>query len=143
MFAERNRPIVLVIVAAGLVGAFMVSYATAKAEALDVTPPRGAMRRPERALYLILGATLTPVLGPWLSRAGGPIMQDAPIIAAVAMVALVSNVSALRRLAAVARGVAGRPSGSATGLSAEAGRGTAPASPPYPGTPPGPAKEPA
>ena len=37
--------------APSLVGAFMVSYTTAKAEAMNVLAARGAMRRSERATF--------------------------------------------------------------------------------------------
>ena len=35
-----------------ILGAFMVSYTTAKAESLGVAPPRGLMRRAERGIVL-------------------------------------------------------------------------------------------
>jgi len=82
----------------------MVSYSTAKAEALHVTAPRGAMRRAERAVYLVAGAALTPlsgVLAARLSLAGW--VQDAPILAALALVGIVANASAIRRLYAIAQ----------------------------------------
>jgi len=75
-----------------LIGSFMVSYSTAKAEALQVTPPRGSMRRPERAMYLTLGA----ILSPFSSSAY-------PMIFVLVMVALIANGSALRRLYAISK----------------------------------------
>ena len=43
---------------AAMLASFMVSYASAKAEALQVSPPRGLMRRHERGTYLIAGVGL-------------------------------------------------------------------------------------
>lgn len=92
----------LTLTLAALLGAFMVSYSTAKAEALAVTAPRGAMRRAERATYLAVGALLVPVTAslagrlPWWAG-------ELPILAALALVAVLGNVSAVRRLIAVAR----------------------------------------
>ncbi len=86
---------------AALSGAFMVSYATAKAEALQVPAPRGAMRRPERAVYLVLGTLLTPVVAWLLPPPTLPV--GAPLLAALLLIGVVGNVSAVRRLAAIAR----------------------------------------
>jgi CDP-diacylglycerol--glycerol-3-phosphate 3-phosphatidyltransferase len=97
----------LVLTLGALLGAFMVSYATAKADALGVAPPRGAMRRPERALYLAVGALLVPLakaLTPGLPWWAG----ESPILVALALVAVVGNVSAVRRLVAIARTAAAR-----------------------------------
>jgi phosphatidylglycerophosphate synthase len=96
--AER---VLVALCVAALGGSFMVSYSTAKAEALGVEAPRGSMRRPERSLYLILGAVSTSLLGGW----GVARFAEAPMLAALAWVAVVSNASAVLRLAAVARAV--------------------------------------
>jgi phosphatidylglycerophosphate synthase len=109
----REEPAALVLTLLALAGSFMVSYGTAKAEALQVESPRGAMRRVERAVYLGAGVIFVPVaqalaarfsLASWVSHAIG----HAPILAALALVGVVGNVSAARRLAAVARAVAER-----------------------------------
>lgn len=99
-FHFRARPVLLVLALAAIGGAFMVSYSTAKAEALAVTPPRGAMRRAERAVYLLLGVVVTAILRAIPAAAA---WSDAPVAAALALVAVVGNVSAVRRLSAVAR----------------------------------------
>jgi len=104
-----GRTLVLTLVA--VAGAMMVSYATAKAEALQVPAPRGAMRRPERAVYLIVGTALVPIVA--AIAAGGrlpPWTARVPLIAALAIVGLVGNVSAVRRLRAVASAVRERES---------------------------------
>ena len=61
VYYYRSHDQVLFIVLAAIIGSFMVSYATAKAEAMGVAAPRGAMRRGERAAYLIFGAAFTPL----------------------------------------------------------------------------------
>jgi CDP-diacylglycerol---glycerol-3-phosphate 3-phosphatidyltransferase len=102
-FHWRERPAALVLVLGAIAGSFMVSYATAKAEALRVEAPRGSMRRTERAVYLLAGVALTPLLA--AIDALPPSASDAPALAAVVLVAVVGNASAVRRLAAVARAV--------------------------------------
>ncbi len=93
-----------------LLGSFMVSYGSAKAEALGVPPPRGAMRRAERAAYLCAGALLSPVATLLADRAQLPAwVGDAPLLGALALVGVVANVSAVRRLEAVGHAVGGRP----------------------------------
>jgi len=122
-FWFREDPLALGLALLTALGSFMVSYGTAKAEALQVDAPRGAMRRAERAVYLTLGVVLAPVAAAAAARLGlaaptlalGPSGQDAaewfgsvPILLSLALVGVVSNVSAARRLAAVARAVAAR-----------------------------------
>jgi putative flippase GtrA len=85
----------------------MTSYATAKAEALRVDIPRGAMRRPERALYLTLGVALTPIASA-LAGARGPWVAHAPMLAALLVVAVVANASAAHRLRALLRALSDR-----------------------------------
>lgn len=100
----REIPILMLLTLATLIGSFMVSYSTAKAEALAVSPPKGSMRRPERAMYLILGAALSPVTIPWWEATREfPIAIGHPMVAALALVAVLSNVSAVERLWAVAK----------------------------------------
>lgn len=94
--ALRASVALLVLTLAALLASFMVSYTTAKAEALGVTLPRGTMRRPERATYLTIGALLGPVAALF-----GASYSVAPIVLALALVALVGNVSAVRRIASL------------------------------------------
>jgi CDP-diacylglycerol--glycerol-3-phosphate 3-phosphatidyltransferase len=95
----RASVILLALTLAALVASFMMSYGTAKAEAVRIDAPRGSMRRAERAAYLIGGAALTP-----LAEAAFPssAWATAPIVLALLLVALVGNVSAIQRLAFVA-----------------------------------------
>ena len=82
----------LLLTLAALAGSFMVSYSTAKAEALQVSPPRGSMRRSERALYLTLGAMLTPI-------------YTYAMIFALVIVAILANISAIQRMYHIAQSV--------------------------------------
>jgi CDP-diacylglycerol--glycerol-3-phosphate 3-phosphatidyltransferase len=84
-----------------LFGAFMISYSTAKAEALKVPPPRGSMRRAERAIYLLFAAGLTPLVG-GLMPADAPVtLREAPMILAMGLIAVVANASVVLRLRAI------------------------------------------
>lgn len=100
----REIPILMVLALLALLGSYMVSYSSAKAEALQVDVPKGSMRRPERAVYLILGAALSPITIPWLeSRRELPIPLGHPMVAALCLVAVLANFSAVERLWAIAR----------------------------------------
>jgi CDP-diacylglycerol--glycerol-3-phosphate 3-phosphatidyltransferase len=82
-------------VLAALFGAMMITYSTAKAEALGLTPPRGWMKRPERIVWLLGGATAAGLTGP------------AALVVAFTVVAVAANVSAILRLAALHRAARG------------------------------------
>ncbi|HEX8796936.1 MAG TPA: CDP-alcohol phosphatidyltransferase family protein [Polyangiaceae bacterium] len=82
---------ILALTLAAIAGSFMVSYGSAKAEAIGVPVPPGVMRRAERAACLCTGVLLASMLG------------DGAIVVAVALVAVVGNVSAIRRLVKLAR----------------------------------------
>src|SRR5262249_15420500 len=87
-----------------MLASFMASYATAKAEAMHVDPPKGAMRRHERSAYLIAGCVLSSIVSPWLEPFPSyPALRAAPCLAALFVVAVVGNYSAARRLWLTAR----------------------------------------
>ena len=90
-----QQPWVQALALASLAGSFMISYSSAKAEALRVVAPRGSMRRAERAVYLTMAAALTPLVG--------AIRGVTPLMLALALVALVANASAIGRLRSIAR----------------------------------------
>ncbi|MBI4902090.1 MAG: CDP-alcohol phosphatidyltransferase family protein [Acidobacteria bacterium] len=92
----RNDLPWMLLSAGALVGGFMVSYTTAKAEAAHVTPPRGSMRRAERAVYLLTAAGFTSLTKEWFAT-------EAPILFAIALVSVVANISAIRRFATLMR----------------------------------------
>jgi CDP-diacylglycerol--glycerol-3-phosphate 3-phosphatidyltransferase len=103
----RDSALLLLLTLLAILAAFMVSYSTAKAQALALPAPRGSMRRSERAVCLILGTGLTP-----LAALLDPAAARIPITASIALIAVVGNVSALRRLAAIARGARERETAS-------------------------------
>src|SRR6185436_1296956 len=85
-FFFRYQPAPLVLSLVALVGAFMVSYSTAKADELEVVPPRGSMRRGERCVLLIGAAALAPV-----TALVGPLGVEAPLVLAVGVIAVFAN----------------------------------------------------
>ncbi|MBI4403061.1 MAG: CDP-alcohol phosphatidyltransferase family protein, partial [Deltaproteobacteria bacterium] len=87
-----------------LLGSFMVSYSTAKAEALGIKIASGMMRRPERAFYLIVGAALSPISIRFL-EAFNPIPIGYPMVAALLFVGLLSNITAIERFWTIAKRV--------------------------------------
>jgi CDP-diacylglycerol--glycerol-3-phosphate 3-phosphatidyltransferase len=100
LFHESTPILAMVLVA--LVGSFMVSYGSAKAESLRVAVPDGMMRRAERATVLCVGVAMVPFAGVLATRLDVPWLQHAPILAAVGIVAVAANASAVRRLRLVA-----------------------------------------
>jgi len=102
IFFRESEP-VLALVLGALMGSFMVSYGSAKAEALRVPVPAGAMRRAERATCLCLGTTLVPLTGAITRMCGGPPwVAYAPLIAALVLIGGAANVSAVRRILVIA-----------------------------------------
>lgn len=99
----REYPWVQAVALAALLGAFMVSYSTAKAEIAQAEVPRGSMRRGERAVYLTLGALLSSMTIPAFEAVRqGPAIAH-PMVLALVLVAVFANISAIERLVAVAR----------------------------------------
>lgn len=99
----RATPALQLLALSALLGSFMVSYSTAKAEALQITPPKGMMRRPERAVYLIVGAALAPFSLPWLEQfLRLPAGSRVPMVTALVVVGVLSNLSAIGRFYAIA-----------------------------------------
>jgi CDP-diacylglycerol--glycerol-3-phosphate 3-phosphatidyltransferase len=88
----------LAVAIVALGGSFMVSYSSAKAEAHGVVAPRGSMRRLERAVLVIGGAALSPIVA-WLGAPGA--WREAPLLLALAAIAVLSNASAISRSGAI------------------------------------------
>jgi CDP-diacylglycerol--glycerol-3-phosphate 3-phosphatidyltransferase len=107
-FHFREDAARLLLVLAAILASFMVSYSTAKAEALHVAPPRGSMRRVERAVLLVGAAALTPA-----AAAAGGRWPDVPMLLALATIAILGNVSAVQRLASIRAAVRERARGEA------------------------------
>ena len=102
VYYYRDHDQVLFIVLAAIVGSFMVSYTTAKAEAMGVPAPRGAMRRGERGAYLMTGAAFTPLASALFARSPSLALREVPILLALSIVAVVANISVVQRLLAIA-----------------------------------------
>jgi CDP-diacylglycerol--glycerol-3-phosphate 3-phosphatidyltransferase len=104
VFFRASTP-ALVLALLAMCGSFMVSYGSAKAEALGVPVPPGAMRRAERAVILCVGVALMPVFA-WAVDAGKlPVWAlYGPVFAALIAVGVGANVSAIRRLRFLAHG---------------------------------------
>lgn len=100
IYLRDSVPYMLLTLAA-LCASFMISYTSAKAEALQVNPPRGLMRRHERAVYLITGAGTTALLGDWIASRGLPSVT--PMLAALAAVAVIGNAAAVIRLVRIGK----------------------------------------
>ncbi len=87
-------------------GSVLVTYSTAKAEALQLTPPRGLMKRSDRLSCLCVGLVLSQ---PWcVWRAGDCTLGmdgELPLILAVTLIAVLANVSAVHRFCSLARQV--------------------------------------
>jgi CDP-diacylglycerol--glycerol-3-phosphate 3-phosphatidyltransferase len=121
----RSHWIVLLITLGAFLGSVMVSYTTAKAEAMGVPPPRGSMRRAERAVYLLVGSGLTAFSKVLFVDSPSHALRELPIILALTVVAVVSNVSAVQRFAALAQALRdrGRQSGPPPAPSGDDGGG--------------------
>jgi len=105
----REIPVLQVLALLALLGSFMVSYSTTKAEALNIDPPKGSMRRPERAVYLTLGATLSALTTPWLETYQEfSIPIGSPMVLALGLVAVVANVSSIERFWSIAKAIRAR-----------------------------------
>jgi len=109
----RERAWFVAAVFFALLGSFMVSYGSAKAEAFKVTVPAGWMRRAERAVVVAVGILLVPPVAAAAAAFGAPAWVGyAPVWGAVVLVAIVANASAvfrLRRIAAAAVAAAAPP----------------------------------
>lgn len=110
VFFYRDEAIAMILALLALAGSFMVSYATAKAEALHVKVPSGAMRRPERMAYLVTGLVLSPLSIRYVESGFTHPHTGLPMVFALGVIALVANVSSIRRLVAVAHAVKARSS---------------------------------
>ena len=94
---SRNRLPMMLLALAALLGSFMVSYGTAKAEAMDVEPPKGAMRRATRSVYILCGMSFVPCWYAWSGVTWPSFLREAPLTLSLAIVAVVTNVSSIRR----------------------------------------------
>lgn len=89
------------LVLTALFGSFLITYSTAKAEALKLEPPRGSMKRSDRLTLLVVGSLLTPASQRWLESPGT--WPAWPALGAITAIALFANLSAIARFAALSR----------------------------------------
>jgi len=103
----RMSPAALAATLLALVGSFMVSYGSAKAEAFGVPVPPGVMRRAERAVCLCLATVLmvpwswltaNTALPSWCAALPPLLLLELPLLIAISLIAVIGNVSAVRRL---------------------------------------------
>ncbi len=92
----RESPWRLSIVLLAIVGAMMVSYVRAKAEALGALLAPGIMRRPERIAYLAIGLLVGPSVSSWMAPSDAS--RPATLLV-VALIGILSNVAAFRLFA--------------------------------------------
>lgn len=94
----RNHLPWMFVALAAMHGSFMISYSTAKAEAMGIEPPKGAMRRHERAIYWVAGASFASLSVRYVElppRFAQPL--GIPFLFGITMIAVVANASAIRR----------------------------------------------
>jgi phosphatidylglycerophosphate synthase len=96
----HDVPACQLVLITALFGGFMVTYSTAKAEALQLTPPRGWMKRPERMVWLTAGAAFA-AMAPLVR-----VPSAAVLISVAVVIALFANASAIIRLHALAAAAA-------------------------------------
>ena len=96
LYYWRNDPLPLAAAAAALVGATLTSYTRAKGEACGVDADTGFMQRHERAVWLGMGALLSPVAAVVLEP-GAPHRRHHLAIAVLVVIALATNVTAIAR----------------------------------------------
>jgi phosphatidylglycerophosphate synthase len=99
----RDSAVQLALALGALFASFMISYASAKAEAAEVSTPRGLMRRHERATFLILGAGLTPVLGPVIHAKWPVLPATTAFLISLGIVGGIGNWAAVQRLVRIHR----------------------------------------
>jgi phosphatidylglycerophosphate synthase len=97
----RAVPVAALLVFTAFFGSFLVTYSSAKAEALRLSPPRGSMKRSDRLAVLIVGTAAAPLYHAWFEPAHDRYAW--PVLAAVTIIAVFANVSAIQRFTALAR----------------------------------------
>jgi phosphatidylglycerophosphate synthase len=99
----RDSWVLVAIALAALHASFMISYASAKAEALRVDVPRGLMRRHERATVLTLTAGLVPLVDPALLARFPALPYGTTLACGLALVAAIGTASTITRFARIYR----------------------------------------
>jgi phosphatidylglycerophosphate synthase len=89
-FYFRSTPLPFILALLSIHGSFMISYSTAKAEAIHIAPPIQAMRREKRWIWILVAALVSAIF-----------KYEPVMVAALLVVAVVSNCAAAMRLYAV------------------------------------------
>jgi len=84
-------------VIAGIIGATMVSYNRARGQAVGIDCDVGAMQRPERIVYLGVGAVFSPVLA-YLTKPYLNLNPDFLLVMAIVLIGIMTNTTAIYRL---------------------------------------------
>ena len=108
VFLYKDSSLLIFITLLAILGSFMVSYSTAKAEAMHVTPPRGSMKRSDRLIYLIFGACFSSLSVAFLDMDSG---TGYPMVLVLCIIAILANYSAVQRLMNVAEQLEERETG--------------------------------
>lgn len=93
---------ILWVVIAAFMGAYMVSYSRAKGEAEGARYSGGSMQRPERVVYLGVGAIFAPIFG-WIVNLFYPAFDFDLYILPLGFVALMTWVTSYNRIQTVMR----------------------------------------
>jgi CDP-diacylglycerol---glycerol-3-phosphate 3-phosphatidyltransferase len=95
----RDQWPLMAMVLAALLGSLMISYSTAKAEAMGLPVPKGIMRRPERAFFVNGGAIFVPPVALLLPAhlAARREIHDLPLMLSIGVMAVLTNLSAVAR----------------------------------------------
>jgi phosphatidylglycerophosphate synthase len=103
LFAVRTSEWQMGLVLGAILASFMISYSSAKAEAMQVEAPRGLMRRHERGTWLITGIGATAMAGTAIHAHWPDLPVTFPALLAVAAVAVIGNYAAVTRLVRIGR----------------------------------------
>jgi CDP-diacylglycerol---glycerol-3-phosphate 3-phosphatidyltransferase len=104
LVADRHNPPAQALAFAALTGSILVTYSTAKAEALHLEPPRGLMKRSDRMACLIVGLALSPLSSRWIEPGlGPPFLHPWPLSVALLLIGVFAHGSAILRFTDLAR----------------------------------------
>jgi len=106
LYARDSLPLMALSVSA-LSAAFLTSYTTAKADAVNVTLPRGVMRRAERAVYALAGCAATPLVTFARGQDATFVERHAALFVTLAAITLGAGLSAIVRIRALVRALNG------------------------------------
>jgi len=98
----KDSTALMLITLSAMLGSFMISYSSAKAQAMGITPPRGSMKRSDRLVYLILGGSLASLSVAFIEDPSIASPVGIPMVFVLVMIAILSNISAIQRLKALA-----------------------------------------